>query len=138
MTSEELIQMMEKHGIKATANRLSIARELDASAYPLSLTELEDRLETIDKSNIFRSLQLFRESHLVHALEDSPDGVRYELCHSHHDEEDDDLHVHFYCTRCHRTFCLEDIAVPAVTVPEGFKTVAASHLVRGLCPDCNR
>ena len=138
MTSEELIQLLECHGVKPTANRLTIARALAMAGRPLSLGELETQLETIDKSNIFRSLQLFREAHLVHALEDSGDGVRYEICHSHNGDEDDDLHVHFYCTSCHRTFCLEDGAVPEVTVPEGFKAETASHLVRGLCPDCRR
>lgn len=138
MTKEELTQLMARHGVKVTANRLMIARALHEARRPMSLGELEGQLDTIDKSNIFRALQLFRESHLVHALDDTGDGVRYELCHSRHDDEDDDLHVHFYCTRCHRTFCLEDIPVPQVSVPEGFRPQAQTHLVRGLCPACRR
>ena len=138
MTTEELTQLMAHHGVKVTANRLMIARALHEARRPMSLGELEEQLDTIDKSNIFRALQLFRESHLVHALDDTGDGVRYELCHSRHDDEDDDLHVHFYCTRCHRTFCLEEIPVPRVSVPDGFSVQAQTHLVRGLCPDCRR
>ena len=101
------------------------------------LAELEARLETIDKSNIFRALQLFREAHLVHVLEDTGDGARYELCHS-HGSMDDDLHVHFYCEKCHKTFCLEDIPVPAVGAPDGFIVHSSSHLLRGICPDCSQ
>ena len=100
------------------------------------VTELEDMLETIDKSNVFRTLQLFREAHLVHALEDTGDGVRYEFCHSHHQDHDDDLHVHFYCEKCHRTFCLEDTPVPSVAVPEGYSVDSSSMLLRGICPEC--
>lgn len=134
--TEELDKLLLEHGVKPTANRLVIAQALRRAGRPLSMTELEDRLETIDKSNIFRTLTAFRDAHLVHVLEDTGDGVRYELCHSHHEDHDDDLHVHFYCTRCHRTYCLEEIPVPEVQVPEGYQAESASYLIKGLCPDC--
>ena len=131
----DLEELFARHGVKLTANRLLIARALQEAGRPLSMTELETRLETIDKSNVFRTLTAFREAHLVHALEDAGDGVRYELCHS-HSNEDDDVHVHFYCTRCHRTYCLEDTPVPPVEVPEGYEAESVSYLVRGVCPEC--
>ena len=131
----ELEELFARHGVKPTPNRLLIARALQEAGRPLSMTELETQLETIDKSNVFRALTAFREAHLVHALEDSGDGVRYELCHSHNDE-DDDVHVHFYCTRCRRTYCLEDTPVPPVKVPEGYETEGVSYLIKGICPKC--
>ena len=131
----DLEELFARHGVKLTANRLLIARALQEAGRPLSMTELETQLETIDKSNVFRTLTAFREAHLVHALEDAGDGVRYELCHS-HSNEDDDVHVHFYCTRCHRTYCLEDTPVPPVKVPEGYEAESVSYLVKGICPEC--
>ena len=138
MEDSHLLELMERHGVKPTANRILIARALAAAERPMSMTELEVRLETIDKSNIFRTLQAFRDAHLVHVLEDTGDGVRYELCHSHHDDKDDDLHVHFYCEKCHRTFCLEDIPVPPVTIPDSFAPRTVNYLIKGLCEDCRR
>ena len=131
-----LEELLEHHGVKPTANRLLIARALQDAERPLSLMELETRLETIDKSNVFRALTAFREAHLVHVLDDAGDGVRYELCHSHNEEHDEDVHVHFYCTRCHKTYCLEDTPVPPVEVPEGFSPESVSYLVKGICPEC--
>ena len=131
-------RLLEEHGIRPTANRIVIAEALEHAGRPLSLMELEARLETIDKSNISRALALFREARLVHVLEDVGEGIRYELCHRHGDHADDDLHVHFYCVRCHRTFCLEDTPVPPVAVPAGYSVQSASYLLRGLCPDCAR
>ena len=128
--------LLEEHGVKATPNRLLVAKALAGAGRPLSLMELEARLETIDKSAIFRTLSTFKEAHLVHVLEDSGDGVRYELCHSHHNDHDDDIHVHFYCTRCHRTYCLEDTPVPPVKVPEGYEVEGVSYLIKGVCPEC--
>lgn len=136
MDDSVLIGWMKRHGVKPTANRIVIARSLAAAGRPMSMSELEAALETIDKSNVFRTLQVFREAHLVHVLEDTGGGARYELCHSRHDDEDDDVHVHFYCEKCHRTLCLEDTPVPQVTVPEGFEPDTVSYLVKGICPDC--
>ena len=130
--------LLEEHGVKATPNRLLVARALANAGRPLSLMELEAELETIDKSAIFRALGAFKDAHLVHVLEDSGEGVRYELCHSHHDDHDDDVHVHFYCTKCHRTFCLEDTPVPPVQVPEGYEVESVSYLLKGVCPECAR
>lgn len=129
-------RLLEEHGIKPTPNRILVARALEGSGRPLSLMELEERLETVDKSNIFRTLSLFKEHHLVHTLEDSGEGVRYELCHAHDEGTDDDLHIHFHCENCHRTFCLYDNPVPQVEAPEGYRIDSASFLLKGLCPEC--
>lgn len=129
-------RLLEEHGVKPTPNRILVARALAGAGRPLSLMELEARLETIDKSNVFRALTAFRDAHLVHVLEDAGEGVRYELCHSSHEDGDDDIHVHFYCTRCHRTYCLEDTPVPPVQVPEGYAPDSVSYLIKGICPDC--
>jgi Fur family ferric uptake transcriptional regulator len=130
--------LLEEHGVKVTPNRLLVAKALAGAGRPLSLMELEALLETIDKSAIFRTLTAFKEAHLVHVLENSGDGVRYELCHSHREGHDDDLHVHFYCTKCRRTFCLEDTPVPPVKVPDGYEVESMSYLLKGVCPDCSK
>ena len=126
--------LMAEHGVKVTANRLLIARALEQAGRPLSMMELEAQVESIDKSNVFRSLMAFKDAHLVHVLDGDP--VRYELCHSHHQDHDDDLHVHFFCVKCHKTYCLEEIPVPPVQAPEGYRVQEESYLLRGICPQC--
>ncbi len=126
------------HHIKPTANRILVARALADSRRPLSLAELEERLITMDRSSIFRVLTLFRDQHLVHVIEGGGEGVHYELCQSHDHETDDDLHAHFHCERCHRTFCLEDVAIPVVTLPDGYEVTAVNYLIKGICPACAR
>lgn len=126
--------LMAEHGVKVTANRLLIARALEQAGRPLSMMELEERVESVDKSNVYRTLMAFKDVHLVHVLEGDP--VRYELCHSHHEDHDDDLHVHFYCVKCHKTYCLEEIPVPHIQAPGGYQVQEESYLLRGLCPQC--
>lgn len=137
MDSKEYVEMLERHGVKVTANRIVVARELDRSSQPMTMAELERKILTIDKSGIFRVLTLFKAHHLVHVIEDGGGaGARYELCRSRHGDFDDDEHPHFHCEACGRTFCLEDTSVPNVDLPEGFQQATVSLLVRGLCPDC--
>lgn len=131
------VKLLEQHGIKPTSNRIVVVKALDAAEHPCSIADLEARIVSIDKSGIFRSLMLFREHHLVHAVEDGEGGVKYELCHSNDEDEDEDQHVHFYCERCHEIFCLYDTPVPQVEVPEGYAVHSTNYLIRGICPHCN-
>lgn len=135
---ENLTEYLQNAGVKPTANRLMIARALDRADSPLSLAELETRLETIDRSNIFRALSLFRRHHMVHIIDDGSESVKYELCRSdnRHDDNDSDLHLHFHCEECHSTTCLEQIPIPSVSLPDGYIPLSANYVVKGLCPAC--
>ena len=131
-----LEHLLAQHGVRVTANRLLVARALEQAGRPLSLMEIEERIDSVDKSNVFRALGVFKKARLVHVLEGDP--VRYELCHSEDTEQDDDLHVHFYCVRCHKTFCLHSVPVPPVEIPEGYTAASSSYLIHGICPDCSK
>lgn len=136
MDENQCVELLEQHGIRPTSNRIVVVKALASRDYPLSMSELENLILTIDKSGIFRSLTLFRDHHLVHAVEDGEGGMKYELCHSPHTDDDDDRHVHFFCERCHRLFCLHDTPVPTVDVPEGFRAGSFNYMIKGLCADC--
>jgi Fur family ferric uptake transcriptional regulator len=138
MDKTAYIQLLEEHDIKPTANRIMVVEALASSMLPQSLAELERRIQTIDKSNIFRALTLFREQHLVHTIEGGNDGTRYELCHSHSHDHDDDQHPHFYCEQCHETYCLDYTEVPEVRLPEGFTMSSSNMMIKGVCPHCQK
>ena len=138
MNEKQIEGLLEQHGIKLTANRILIGKIMSTLDYPISMKELETMLLTMDKSSIFRTLSLFKSHHLVHQMEDGNDIVRYELCHSHSEEEDEDIHVHFYCEHCHRTFCLNEISVPQVNLPVGYRQTAVNYMIKGICPDCSQ
>ena len=129
-------QLLAEHGVRLTANRMIIVRELDTAGCPVSMKELECRILSLEKSSIFRTLVLFRQHHLVHVIDDGEGGVKYELCHSHDDATDDDAHMHFYCEHCHSTICLHDIPVPVVDLPDGFELHGVNFVIRGICPQC--
>ena len=137
MEKNRYIEILQSHHVKPTANRIVLLKTLAAADRPLSLVELEQRIITIDKSGIFRTLTTFKEHGVVHVIDDAS-GARYEMCHSHHQEHeaDEDMHVHFYCEKCHTTFCLDNIPLPYVELPEDYIVKSANYIIKGLCPQC--
>ncbi len=129
--------LLQERGVKPTANRIVVVKALSGIDRPMSLSELEEKIITIDKSGIFRALSLFRECGLVHVIDDG-EGTKYELCRSRQHSHDDDTHVHFHCEKCLTTYCLEEISIPSVVLPEGYVSQTANYIVKGLCPRCSR
>lgn len=138
MDEKTATHLLVEHGVKPTANRIVIVKALAKERNPSSMKELEDHILSIDKSNIFRALTLFREHHLVHCIEDGDGGMRYELCLSHDHDADEDEHVHFFCEVCHKTFCLHEVEMPELDVPREYLVRGVNVLVKGVCPNCSQ
>lgn len=138
MNSQDMISRLESKGIRPTANRILVMKTLMGEQNPQSLSNLERKMVSMDKSSIFRTLTLFLEHDVVHAFEDGRGVLCYELCEekgacNHHDG-----HIHFYCESCRRSFCMEDIHIPSFELPEGFYPHSISFVIKGECPDCRK
>lgn len=140
----QLENLLGQRRIRPTAVRLLILRTMAGADCALSQAQIESALSTVDKSSISRTLSLFVSRHLAHRLP-GPDGVMlYALCAPGcrcHDEQapnPDDLHLHFTCEVCHKTYCLRYLPVPRVSLPDGFTFSSASFIVRGICPECQK
>ncbi len=138
MESGEFLTRMERKGIRPTAVRLLVAQALAASDSLLSLSDLEILLDTVPKSTIFRTLTLFLEHRLVHCVEDGDGSFRYELCSGSHDCYIGDMHTHFYCEVCRKTFCFKDVQIPQVQMPDGFEMHSINYMVKGVCNKCKK
>jgi len=128
------------HGIRPTSNRMLVVREMLHVSEPLSLKQLDNRILTMDRSSIFRVLQVLSASHLLHEIDDGSGAMKYEFCIDSNAEDEmhqhDDEHVHFFCEQCHHTFCLQDTPIPTVSLPEGFSVRSSNYVLHGLCPNC--
>jgi len=137
-----IINLLEQRGIKPTAMRILVLKEMVNASEASSLLSLEERLDTVDKSTIYRCITLFLTNHLIHAIDDGSGSFKYAVCDSqcHCGEEGehlDDLHAHFYCEKCKRTFCLSRIHVPLVSLPGDFKVHDINYVLKGICPECS-
>lgn len=122
-------------GIVPTPVRILVARCLEQAESPLSLTDLETLLESVDKSTISRTLSAFRKCHLVHSFNDGSGSVKYEICRS-PESFGDDMHVHFRCEVCGKTECLNSLKIPLVEVPEGYSVLSVNYVISGICNTC--
>jgi len=93
--------------------------------------------DQFDRVTIYRTLQTFVEKGIIHSIPTADNSIRYALCKDdcaeghHHDN-----HIHFVCDKCGNTYCLDHFTVPAVQVPEGFKSRQTNVLVSGVCKNC--
>ena len=105
------------------------------SETPLSLIEIEERLDSVERSSVSRALTLFKKKHLVHSFEDGSGSIKYEVCREQHHSVND-LHVHFRCINCGKTICINDVAIPEVNLPVGYEIHDINYVLSGRCPDC--
>lgn len=137
MNTDHITQLLKHKGVQPTANRIIVFRALSGQSRPLSLSDLEERIDTIDKSGIFRVLSLFSEKGLVHVIDDGSRSLKYEPCHAEDHCSGADMHVHFHCHRCGRTLCFDTEHIPAVTLPAGYVAQTVNYVIKGICPGCN-
>ena len=138
MNSQDISSRLESKGIRPTANRILVMKTLMGEQNPQSLSNLERKMVSMDKSSIFRTLTLFLEHDVVHAFEDGRGVLCYELCEEKGACDHHDGHIHFYCESCQRSFCMEDIHIPSFELPEGFYPHSISFVIKGECPDCRK
>lgn len=137
MNRGEIEKLLTEGGVKPTANRILVMRELMESSRPVNLADLETALSPMDKASIFRVLNLFAKKNLVHVIEDGSRSIKYEVCHSGGDHAVDDQHAHFYCEKCGSVLCLHDIPLPEIPVPVGYKVKSVNFMIKGICPKCD-
>lgn len=132
--------------LKDFSLRLTDCREevLDAfytQNHALAHSDLEEQLaERFDRVTLYRTLKTFLEKGIIHKVLDDEGGTKYALCkdnchtpdHQHHHD-----HVHFKCSVCGQTTCLDKVHIPAFELPLGYQRLETNLLVQGVCPLCN-
>ncbi len=136
MEEDIYLRKLSLRNVKPTALRLLILRTMMEMNRAVSQPDLEERLQTVDKSTIFRTISLFLDHLLVHAIDDGTGTLKYAVCSDDCTCSVNDQHVHFYCEGCHRAFCFRSQTVPVVRAPEGFVLHGVNYVLKGLCPAC--
>lgn len=130
--------ILEEAGVRVTSSRLLIYEAISEEKDTFSLGSLEEKLQSIDKSVIFRTLTLFREHRLIHSIDDGSGSVKYCLCHNYGHCQSEEAHCHFYCEVCGKTYCLSQDLIPKVPLPNGFMAKEVSYILKGICASCSK
>ena len=71
------LKILEQRGIKPTAIRMLVLKAMIETEQAVSLLDLENKLDTVDKSTIFRTITLFVSHHLAHSVDDGTGSLKY-------------------------------------------------------------
>jgi len=137
---EYIIATLHSHELKKTPARVKVLQILDGSKYAVSYTQLEAATkELADRITLYRILKNFEQKGIIHKMTDHEGNAKYALCvegcdtHRHQDH-----HVHFNCTECNQTLCLEETDIPKISLPRGYKAMQYAFTVNGLCRQCSK
>ncbi|MCW5897903.1 MAG: transcriptional repressor [Flavobacteriales bacterium] len=130
--------LLREHGLRVTDARLAVLELLQGSPRALAQHDVESALPGLaDRVTLFRVLQAFEEAGLAHRVMDAEGVACYAACADGCDtHRHQDTHAHFRCVGCGAVYCLEQVTMPAVKLPKGFK-LTGSHLdLEGRCKGC--
>ncbi|TPE44986.1 Fur family transcriptional regulator [Pontibacter mangrovi] len=134
-------QLLTDYGLRKTGCRLDVLRQFLEHDFALSHADLEKKLGSrYDRVTIYRTLYSFEQQGLTHSIKDGSGGLKYALCQ--HQEslqsKHEDSHIHFSCTGCGQTFCLNDVPVPELMLPQGYEAERLNYSAEGLCKTCSQ
>ncbi len=126
-------------GLRSTAPRVAVLRELEAARSPLSHAELVEALghEGYDRVTIYRNLTDLTDAGLVLRADLGDHVWRFEL--KREGGQHAGMHPHFTCTDCGKVSCLPDESVKLASARGAPRSVAARKVeiqLRGLCDHC--
>lgn len=135
---EEIKDILKRNNLSVTGSREKILSLFLSQQGALAHGDIEKRAgEKFDRVTIYRTLQTFVEKGIIHAIPTADNSIRYALCKDdcseghHHDH-----HVHFVCTTCQNTYCLDDVVTPEIKLPKGYSLSQIEVVVEGVCKNC--
>jgi len=135
---EVVDHILKRNQLSVTDSRKKILELFLNNDGALAHADIEKKAgEKFDRVTIYRTLQVFVEKGIIHSIPTADNSIRYALCKEdcaeghHHDN-----HVHFICSHCEKTICMEGVTVPQVKLPRGFTPYQYEMVVTGVCKDC--
>lgn len=137
MPQENLKSILKAHQLRITDCRLDVIQLFLKEKSALSQSDLENAFAQYDRVTLYRTLNSFLESGILHKIPNETGTATYGLCHDtctpdHHEHN----HVHFKCNTCGQIECLEEKVTHNVTVPDGYKVDGINMIVDGVCSKC--
>ncbi len=132
----DLQNILNEHKIRITKQRISILVDFLNAEKSLDLDYfLRGSNKFIDRSTVFRTLQLFCKKKIIYKVAASDNISRYLLLAENLIQNGVD-HSSFICTQCGNVTRLDTIVAPKVKLPSGFRQQKMEIVINGLCRYC--
>jgi Fur family transcriptional regulator, ferric uptake regulator len=137
-TNSRLNEILRRKNLSVTDSRRKILTLFLSTPDAMAHGDIEKKAgEKFDRVTIYRTLQTFVEKGIVHTIPTADNSVLYALCKDCAEGQHHDDHVHFVCSQCDRTICLDDVVSPKIDLPEGYIADNVQVVIHGTCKDCN-
>jgi Fur family transcriptional regulator, ferric uptake regulator len=137
-SDREVASILRRNNLSITESRKKILSLFLATTDALTHGDIERKAgEKFDRVTVYRTLQTFVEKGIVHTIPTADNSVLYALCKDCTEGHHHDDHVHFVCTNCGSTICLDDVVSPRIDLPEGYIAQNVQVVINGLCKSCN-
>lgn len=138
MSGDMVVGMLRGSRLSVTLSRRCILAYFLSKDSALSHHDIEAATAgRFDRVTVYRTLQTFLDKGLIHTVPSTDNVVRYALCKDtcaeghHHDD-----HVHFVCDRCGVTTCIDEVTIPSIRLPLGYRVRQIGMVVNGTCGRC--
>lgn len=135
----DLQTRIREAGLRSTAARIAVLRELIDARTPISHAELAEKLVPLgfDKATVYRNLMDLSEVGMVSRTELGDHVWRFELRRDGGGHNND--HPHFLCTDCGMVTCLSEVSVNLAAMLGGKQSTGMTVtevLLKGRCGTC--
>ncbi len=132
-----LNDILHRRQLSSTESRRKILRLFLNSDDALTHGDIEKTVgDKYDRVTIYRTLQTFEEKGIIHTIPTADNSILYALCKECEEGHHHDDHVHFICTNCGKTICLDDVVSPKIDLPKGYEAESVQVVIKGVCKDC--
>jgi len=137
--SDSLVaDILRRNHLSITESRKKILSLFLATPDALTHGDIERKAgEKFDRVTVYRTLQTFVEKGIIHTIPTAENTVLYALCKDCTEGHHHDDHVHFICSNCNSTICLDDVVSPKIDLPEGYIVQNVQVVINGICKSCN-
>ena len=133
-----IAEVLRQNNLSITESRRKILGLFLQTPDALTHGDIEKKAgEKFDRVTVYRTLQIFVEKSIIHTIPTADNAVLYALCKDCEEGHHHDDHVHFICTHCGTTICLDDVVTPRIDLPAGYKAENVQVVINGLCKNCN-
>jgi Fe2+ or Zn2+ uptake regulation protein len=128
--------ILKEAGFRVTTGRVAVLRLLAASPTPLAIKDMLPNIKHVrlDQATVYRTLEAFREKHLVQMVNMEHDHTHWELTNHHH---------HAICEQCGKIVNVSKCNLQKLETDikklSGFTAIRRHSLeFFGLCADCSK
>ena len=130
---------LREHGLRATQGRIGIVKLLDASAVPLTLADIHEKVRAkgCDFATVFRFISILEKKELVQRVAWIDGSTRHEISREGHQH-----HHYLICRTCHKVEPIDECVVgrfeDQIAKERGYAGLSHSLQLSGVCPACQK